>query len=792
MPIGANGQTRFKHIFRGWISNGINNVIPGNGSTHGWSRFELPPSIIDLNNLYMVVFVTKLSGEVLDCTMVSAGPAPSYALSSSNATKAQSTLCDSIVVPGIRIKNTGVNPIAGVALKTTIGDSTYMDFRSDTISPAEEKTFLLEERTTLLNRGTHYIDVKVDYILNAPGQGNITSTNAPVRYLVGRAHTWEDEGFENLPDGSFGPIIVRKKVNEAVQIVDSEDIGSDTPVGAYGLSDHALMVDLWTWPWDEDDAGNAFLVDNKNFAYLYFDHFPLDHIKQPILKFDVASANKPNHKCIEVAGRPFTCSNNPSIIKTLTGNDIISTAANTSSRYIPKPEEWRTHTVDLYRIKNSTQTHLRLKFTNYVDFTKPNAFYIDNLRVESNERICVLDSSVFKTQVELDSFLLSQPDCNTIDGDLQIGYDDSLSTILNLDGLQNINTVYGSLRIINNPLMHDVSGLSKLREVHGKIEIVNNDSLQSLEQIPTISTTVSGYTLADNANLEKGLSVSVINMEGSVQLLNNPKLTSIPMSMEYVNGDFIISGCPQIWRLSSSYPLKNVSGNINFKDLDEWKVFWGFDKLTSVQGNLNIQNCGINSFFGLHNIDTIWGDFTIDGNNNLEQINSLNNLHFIRGQLSITNNNRLKDISNMDSIEYESLGSLDSFLYDIILTENDSLQLCNTELFCRLVSEDEKQYHIQNNGQGCSSPQEINHSCTTTSTQQLISKQFQIYPNPFQDHLNIQVNNRVDVRIYSIEGHILYMNEFNPGNYQIDLQNLSPGMYLLMFGNEIAQKLIKL
>ena len=790
-PLGPNGQTRFNHVFRGWIANGIGHVIPGNGSYHGWSRIDIPTSVKNLNNLHMVVFVTNLSGQVLDCTMASAGPAPSYALSSTNITGSQQTLCDSIVVPRIRVKNTGVNAIEGVAIRTTIGDSTYLDFRADIIQPAEEKTFLIEERTMALSRGTHFIDVSVDYILNAPGQGSFSSSNAPVRYMVGRAHNWEDVGFEDIPDGTFGPITIRAQVDEALKIVDSTDIGSNVPVGAYGLSDHSLMIDCWTWDWDEDDGGQVSNIDNKNFAYLYFDHFPLDHIKQPILKFDVASANKPNHKCIEVAGRPWTCTRNPRIMKTLTGNDILSTTANITSRYTPKPEDWRTYTTDLYYFNDSKQTHLRLKFTNHVDFTRPNAFYIDNIRIESNERVCGDGDLILRSQAEVDSFLLRNTDCNTINGDLWIGSQDSLSDIKNLEGLQNINTVNGALRIINNPILEDAAGLSRLREIHGVIEIVNNDSLRTLQQVPIITNSIKGYLLTDNKNLEIGLGVTVDTLNGSIQILDNPNLRGFPITSVSILGDVQLSGCPMVGRLASSYPLENVKGDIILSELEHWNGFWGFNNLTFVQNNLVVQNCGISGFYGLHNIDTIMGDFILQGNNNLEQISSLHSLRFLGGQLKIKNNNRLKGINQLDSIPYENIANINSSMYDIELTENDSLQLCNSELFCRLVSENDKTYNIQNNGMGCNSPVEVSQSCWTTSTKPLKELKYLIYPNPFEDQLIIQVDEKVQVVIYSVNGRVLFRNVFNPGKHEIELQDLSPGMYFVKMGNEVIEKVIK-
>ncbi len=716
-PIGPNGQTTFTNVFRGWITNGRYEDIPGNGSFHGWEKITIPPSVKDLNNLHMIAFVTDLDGKVLDCTSIDAGEAPSYSLKHTNLTESQSTVCDSIVVPRIRIKNTGVHTIEGVAIKTQIGDSVYIDFRYDDIKPAQEAVYVLDEREILLPRGTHFIDVSVDYILNSPTRGDISATNGPIRYLVGRAYNWENIDFESMSDDSFGPIIVRSKVNAALKIVSAEDVGGNEPIGAYGLSDHALMVDCWTWPWDDEDAGNVFLVDNKNFAYLYFDHFPINHIKQPVLKFDVASANKPNHKCIEVAGSPFTCTRNPIKLKTLTGNNILSTTPNTTSRYVPKAEDWRSHTVDLYRLKEGLQTHLRLKFTNHVDFTKPNAFYIDNIRIESNEKICLDDDVILKTQSEVDSFIIKYPDCNTIQGSLCIGFcdTDSLSNIQNLNGLKNINTIYGAIKIINNPSLVDVGGLSKLREVYGSTEIINNDNLGSLEDINTVTAyDITDYIIQDNETLEYGLSLNAPNILGSVIITNNPSLKRLPFTPIQIENDYIISNNPLLWGFSTDNPLEKIGGDLVIEGNQSWVSLRGFNNIKRLEGNLIIKNNNITSLYGLHQIDTIKGNIVLQNNHQVENIGFLRP-NCVNGNIHIANNDRLINISSLENINYDSLGSRNLTSIDFELSDNDSLQICDNALVCKLVIDNNKDYIINGNGQNCRNKLQVLNSCNGIS-----------------------------------------------------------------------------
>jgi hypothetical protein len=792
-PLGPDGQTKFHHVFRGWIYVG-NDRIPGNGSIHGWSRFTLPSTIVDLNQLHMVVFATDLDGKVLDCAMVEPEFAPSYALKSTNITVSQNTLCDSLVVPGIRIKNTGVNPIEGVAIKTTIGDSSYIDFRSDVLQPAESADYYLGEREILLSRGTHYIDVTVDYILNAPVQGSISESNGPIRYLVGRAHDMEDVGFEDMPEEGFGPIIVRAKVDEALRVVDAEDIGADQPIGAYGESEHSLMVDLWNWDWDEEDAGNIYKVDNKNFAYLYFDHFSLEDIGQPVLEFDVASANKPNHKCIEISGRPFTCTRNPRSLKTYTGNDILSTAANTSSRYIPKPQDWKSYSLDLNYLKDSKQTHLRFKFTNHVDYTRPNAFYIDNIRIVDAEKTCTGGDILLSKQAALDSFLVVNPDCNTIDGDLCIGAfpGDSLSDITDLQALKNINSIKGDFKLINNPRLKDISALSKLREVLGNIEIINNDSLVSFEALTQLTTAKQAYIVRDNKVLSSVPYISTSKMNGSVEIVDNPELGYLPVKADVIDGDLIVRGNPKIVKLNSSYPLYEVTGDIELSDLSGWKSFWGFGNLNKIQGDLKIKNCGTDSFYGFHNVDTIIGNLHIEDNSVLEKLEFLYRLNAVFGQIKIANNNLLKDISDLDFLQYDDIGRFNSENYDVLLQENKSLQVCNTELFCRLAMDMDKTFLIENNGEGCLDTEQVNQSCLNNAEKLESKALFRLSPNPVKDILSIFLEKSIQIRILTPDGQIWFDKLLDAGQHPIDLSSIPPGLLMVDTGNGSLQKIIKL
>jgi len=297
--------------------------------------------------------------------------------------------------------------------------------------------------------------------------------------------------------------------------------------------------------------------------------------------------------------------------------------------------------------------------------------------------------------------------------------------------------------------------------------------------------------LEDNAILEKGLPVSVTTMNGSVNVVNNPELTFFPVHVVHLDGDLIIRANPKMRKLNSSYPIENISGNMEFSDLELWKSFWGFGNMKKINGDLSIKNTGISGFYGFHGIDSIHGSLSLVDNYNLEKLNFLYGLTSIQGQLNIVNNDRLKDISDLDNLQYEDIGLSNLETYDIILQDNDSLQLCNTVLFCKVVMENDKLFLIENNGQGCSSAEEIHESCTVAYSS-LIETEHNIFPNPFNDFLSISLENRERIRIVGSDGNTLYDNELEAGIHKIDMTSAAPGLFVLRIGSQTVQKAIKL
>ncbi|PNQ72256.1 hypothetical protein C1T31_13105 [Hanstruepera neustonica] len=84
------------------------------------------------------------------------------------------------------------------------------------------------------------------------------------------------------------------------------------------------------------------------------------------------------------------------------------------------------------------------------------------------------------------------------------------------------------------------------------------------------------------------------------------------------------------------------------------------------------------------------------------------------------------------------------------------------------------------------------------SVDNLNTSYFTIYPNPVNDILNIstssQLKNQLSIAIYDIQGKLISDTSYNleTTNFQVDVSNLSTGLYVIKFYNDDIQEIKKL
>jgi hypothetical protein len=203
-------------------------------------------------------------------------------------------------------------------------------------------------------------------------------------------------------------------------------------------------------------------------------------------------------------------------------------------------------------------------------------------------------------QVEVDA--LSVSGCTTVTGDLVI----SGNGITSIEGLSNITSVGGDLRIFNNAALTSLDGLSNLTSLGGGMEISYNISLISLDGLSNI-TNVSGY----------------LRISGNVALRNLDDLASLTS----VGGLFFIT--------NNTY-LTNVGGLANLAIVDGYLEILGNATLSSLDG-----------FSGLNSVG---GGLKIVGNSRLTNVDGLSSLISVGQGLWITDNSVLSQCSTVSRL----------------------------------------------------------------------------------------------------------------------------------------------
>jgi len=106
----------------------------------------------------------------------------------------------------------------------------------------------------------------------------------------------------------------------------------------------------------------------------------------------------------------------------------------------------------------------------------------------------------FTTQAEIDSFQIIYPGCMEIEGDVTIYGDD----ISNLDGLNTVTSIGGTLQIGNNinisgdnPVLISLEGLGNLSSVGGDLLLMGNDSIVDLSSLESLTSIGGSLGIGD-------------------------------------------------------------------------------------------------------------------------------------------------------------------------------------------------------------------------------------------------------------------------------------------------------
>ena len=110
--------------------------------------------------------------------------------------------------------------------------------------------------------------------------------------------------------------------------------------------------------------------------------------------------------------------------------------------------------------------------------------------------------------------------CDVVKGDLRV----SAPELEDLEALQRLRAVSGTLEISGNPQLDDLSGLERLSQV-GELLIRDNAGLETLHGLEGLKR--AGKVVIENNGLYQAAGISRLGEVGDLVVRNNPRLNSL-------------------------------------------------------------------------------------------------------------------------------------------------------------------------------------------------------------------------------------------------------------------------
>lgn len=303
---------------------------------------------------------------------------------------------------------------------------------------------------------------------------------------------------------------------------------------------------------------------------------------------------------------------------------------------------------------------------------------------------CLPEGIDFSTQEDIDNFQANYPGCTEIEGDVTIWGTYTNDDIMNLNGLNVLTSIGGTLKIKGTDSLKILTGLENLETIGNELIIRENLSLTTLTGLENLATIGGELIIRENLSLTNLTGLENLNhIGGEMSIVLNDALTSLNGlgNLNYVGDDIGIAANEILINLDHLENLTNITGDLNISYNPSLKSLMGLHNVTNISGTLflyggcltdltglnNLTSIGFDlkiwdmeaNLIGLNNLTTVWGSCSITSNDSLSSLEVLNNLNFIGGDFEISYNESLVSLTGLDNLTTIS----GAFL----VYENDSL-----------------------------------------------------------------------------------------------------------------------
>lgn len=366
------------------------------------------------------------------------------------------------------------------------------------------------------------------------------------------------------------------------------------------------------------------------------------------------------------------------------------------------------------------------------------------------------------SQAEWDDFLVQYPNCTQINGNLTLSYAIPGPPIpSNFGNLGSLTSISGDLTL-NIPYFININptGLQNLTSVGGKL-------------------TVAPFGNITNLNFLSGLtSVGSLDI-GNETITQVQGLSNITGAL---NGGITINGCANLISLNGLQNITSLGGQLSITSNAQLTDLTGLEGLTAVNNSVSGANY------------TLW----LFNNTNLISLNGLQNITLLTASNLPNTTSGFAIWSHPNLTNMSALSNITNTLDLISITNNTQLTSCAITPICSKLASTTTGITINNNGTGCESIQVVQAACEALSINGFDLAQLSVYPIPFQNEINIQLNETFGqtwIRIVDLTGKVLLQRSANEKLIQINgLDVLSKGVYILQLeikGVVHSQKILK-
>jgi len=338
---------------------------------------------------------------------------------------------------------------------------------------------------------------------------------------------------------------------------------------------------------------------------------------------------------------------------------------------------------------------------------------------EQSDLSCLPDGIELTTQDQIDNFQTNYPGSTEIEGSVSISGNNitnlnglnvltsiggslsiTLTSALNsLHGLENLTTVGGNLTFYGNTSLTSLAGIKNLTSILGNLRIYFNDSLTNLNWLEGLTSIGGNFWIDHNSALTNLSGLDSLTSVGGYLWINaNPALTSLSglENLDSIGGNF---------RLFSNNALTDLSGLDGLVSIGAYLWIKGNDALTSMNGLGNLNNVGdyfwifdndaLTDMSGLDSLSAIGGNLWFMKNDSLTSLNGMDNLSSIGGDLWINFNENLTSLAGFENLEPASIMGLR-------VINNSTLSNCDAEWLCDYLGAPNGTVEIYGNASGCS------------------------------------------------------------------------------------------